>query len=190
MVAHAACLPPPSRAAQVLMSPGDQCFRGYGRRNGERRRKSVRGCIVSQDLSVLNLVIVKKGGCPPGWPRTHTPSAAATAGSWTRAAGCPRGAVLCLAWLLPAVTARAPHARPTRLRAPPPSLPRAPRRRGRAARADGRGEAAPARPQARLQDPQDVQPHQGRRRAPLREDLRQEGGEGEAGGRGGGGGMV
>ncbi|GJX38787.1 ribosomal protein S6e [Tanacetum coccineum] len=36
-------------------------FRGYGRRNGERRRKSVRGCIVSQDLSVLNLVIVKKG---------------------------------------------------------------------------------------------------------------------------------
>ena len=33
---------------QVLMSPGDQCFRGYGRRNGERRRKSVRGCIVSQ----------------------------------------------------------------------------------------------------------------------------------------------
>ncbi|KAL9270088.1 Small ribosomal subunit protein eS6-like protein [Drosera capensis] len=33
----------------------------YGRRNGERRRKSVRGCIVSQDLSVLNLVIVKKG---------------------------------------------------------------------------------------------------------------------------------
>ncbi len=28
---------------------------------GERRRKSVRGCIVSSDLSVLNLVIVKKG---------------------------------------------------------------------------------------------------------------------------------
>ncbi len=43
------------------MSPGDQCFRGYGRRNGERRRKSVRGCIVSRALSVLNLVIVKKG---------------------------------------------------------------------------------------------------------------------------------
>lgn len=38
-----------------------QCFRGHGRRNGERRRKSVRGCIVSPDLSVLNLVIVKKG---------------------------------------------------------------------------------------------------------------------------------
>ncbi|XP_052484917.1 40S ribosomal protein S6-like [Gossypium raimondii] len=36
-------------------------FRGYGRRNGGRRRKSVRGCIVSHDLSVLNLVVVKKG---------------------------------------------------------------------------------------------------------------------------------
>ncbi|WIA16941.1 hypothetical protein OEZ86_014122 [Tetradesmus obliquus] len=46
---------------QLLMAPGDQCFRGHGRRNGERRRKSVRGCIVSPDLSVLNLVIVKKG---------------------------------------------------------------------------------------------------------------------------------
>jgi small subunit ribosomal protein S6e len=46
---------------RLLMSPGDQCFRGHGRRNGERRRKSVRGCIVSPDLSVLNLVIVKKG---------------------------------------------------------------------------------------------------------------------------------
>ncbi|KAE8683305.1 40S ribosomal protein S6 [Hibiscus syriacus] len=40
---------------------GTPCFCGYGRRNGERRMKSVRGCIVSQDLSVLNLVIVKKG---------------------------------------------------------------------------------------------------------------------------------
>ena len=28
---------------------------------GERRRKAVRGCIVSADLSVLNLIIVKKG---------------------------------------------------------------------------------------------------------------------------------
>ena len=55
-----------SGRVQVLMSPGDQCFRGYGRRNGERRRKSVRGCIVSPDLSVLNLVIVKKGE-PPAW---------------------------------------------------------------------------------------------------------------------------
>lgn len=51
---------------QLLMTPGDSCFRGFGRRNGERRRKSVRGCIVSQDLSVLNLSIVKKGELQPG----------------------------------------------------------------------------------------------------------------------------
>jgi len=44
-----------------LYKIGTPCFRGHGRRNGERRRKSVRGCIVSPDLSVLNLVIVKKG---------------------------------------------------------------------------------------------------------------------------------
>ncbi|GIL56629.1 hypothetical protein Vafri_11965 [Volvox africanus] len=46
---------------RLLMTPGDQGFRGHGRRKGERRRKSVRGCVVSPDLSVLNLVIVKKG---------------------------------------------------------------------------------------------------------------------------------
>lgn len=53
---------------------GTPCFRGYGRRNGERRRKSVRGCIVSQDLSVLNLVIVKKGDNDlPGLTDTEKP---------------------------------------------------------------------------------------------------------------------
>ncbi|MBA0698146.1 hypothetical protein Goari_021651 [Gossypium aridum] len=53
---------------------GTPCFRGYGRRNGERRRKSVRGCIVSQDLSVLNLVIVKKGENDlPGLTDTEKP---------------------------------------------------------------------------------------------------------------------
>lgn len=31
------------------------------RRNGERRRKSIRGCIVGPDLAVLNLVVLKKG---------------------------------------------------------------------------------------------------------------------------------
>ena len=53
---------------------GTPCFRGYGRRNGERRRKSVRGCIVSHDLSVLNLVIVKKGENDlPGLTDTEKP---------------------------------------------------------------------------------------------------------------------
>ena len=67
----------PGRVA-LLMSPGDSCFRGFGRRKGERRRKSVRGCIVSQDLSVLNLSIMKKGEClraPPAYclPCTSVP---------------------------------------------------------------------------------------------------------------------
>lgn len=35
--------------------------RGYGMRKGERKRKSVRGCIISHDISVLNLLIVKNG---------------------------------------------------------------------------------------------------------------------------------
>merc|ERR1739848_585072 len=37
---------------------GYQHWRG---RKGERSRKSVRGCIVAGDLSVLNMVIVQKG---------------------------------------------------------------------------------------------------------------------------------
>lgn len=46
---------------RLLMSRNTSCFKGHGRRVGERRRKSVRGCIVSSDLSVLNLVITKMG---------------------------------------------------------------------------------------------------------------------------------
>lgn len=53
----------------LLMAPGDSCFRGFGRRNGERRRKAVRGCIVSPELSVINLVIVKQGA-----PLSYQPS--------------------------------------------------------------------------------------------------------------------
>merc|ERR1739848_184299 len=44
---------------QLLFSKGHSCFRE--RRKGERKRKSVRGCIVSTEIAVLNLVIVKKG---------------------------------------------------------------------------------------------------------------------------------
>jgi len=44
---------------RLLMSAGHSCYRP--RRTGERRRKSVRGCIVDANLSVLHLVIVKKG---------------------------------------------------------------------------------------------------------------------------------
>ncbi|KAL5225788.1 hypothetical protein ABZP36_012427 [Zizania latifolia] len=56
------------------MKQDTPCFRGYGRRDGERSRKSVRGCIVSQDLSVINLVIVKKGDNDlPGLTDTKKP---------------------------------------------------------------------------------------------------------------------
>jgi small subunit ribosomal protein S6e len=46
---------------KLMMAKGDQGCRGYGMRKGERYRKSVRGCIVSHQTSVLHLVIVKKG---------------------------------------------------------------------------------------------------------------------------------
>merc|ERR1711934_818417 len=44
---------------RLLLRKGSKCYRQ--RHTGEMKRKSVRGCIVSQDLSVLNFVIVKKG---------------------------------------------------------------------------------------------------------------------------------
>jgi small subunit ribosomal protein S6e len=44
---------------RLLLSAGHSCFRV--RRSGDRRRKSVRGCIVGPDIAVLNLVIIKKG---------------------------------------------------------------------------------------------------------------------------------
>lgn len=44
---------------RLLLTKGLSCYRP--RRRGERKRKSVRGCIVGSDLSVLNLVITKKG---------------------------------------------------------------------------------------------------------------------------------
>uniref|UniRef100_A0A0A9X6G5 40S ribosomal protein S6 n=1 Tax=Lygus hesperus TaxID=30085 RepID=A0A0A9X6G5_LYGHE len=44
---------------RLLLSKGHSCYRP--RRQGERKRKSVRGCIVDSNLSVLALVIVKKG---------------------------------------------------------------------------------------------------------------------------------
>lgn len=45
----------------LLMHPGTQGCRGYGMRSGQRKRKSVRGCIISPAISVLHLVMVKAG---------------------------------------------------------------------------------------------------------------------------------
>jgi len=44
---------------RLLLSDGHSCYRT--RRNGERKRKSVRGCIVGPDIAVLSLVIIKQG---------------------------------------------------------------------------------------------------------------------------------
>jgi small subunit ribosomal protein S6e len=47
---------------RLLCKKGQKTYRQ--RRTGERKRKSVRGCIVAQDIAVLNLVITKMGAEP------------------------------------------------------------------------------------------------------------------------------
>ena len=44
---------------RLLLKKGHSCFRE--RRAGQKKRKSVRGCIVDANLSVLSMIIVKKG---------------------------------------------------------------------------------------------------------------------------------
>ena len=44
---------------RLLLSEGHSCYRP--RRTGERKRKSVRGCIVAMDLAVLALSVIKQG---------------------------------------------------------------------------------------------------------------------------------
>jgi len=44
---------------RLLLDKNSKCYRP--RRPGERRRKSIRGCIVGPDLAVLSLIITKKG---------------------------------------------------------------------------------------------------------------------------------
>lgn len=57
---------------RLLLADGHSCYRP--RRTGERKRKSVRGCIVAMDLSVLALSIVKQGDADiPGLTDTVHP---------------------------------------------------------------------------------------------------------------------
>eukprot|EP00286_Rhodomonas_abbreviata_P024156 CAMPEP_0181305248 /NCGR_PEP_ID=MMETSP1101-20121128/9618_1 /TAXON_ID=46948 /ORGANISM="Rhodomonas abbreviata, Strain Caron Lab Isolate" /LENGTH=241 /DNA_ID=CAMNT_0023411131 /DNA_START=287 /DNA_END=1012 /DNA_ORIENTATION=+ len=61
-----------NKRVRLLLKKGSSCYRQ--RRKGERKRKSVRGCIVSADIQVLNLVIVKKGeGELPGLTNANVP---------------------------------------------------------------------------------------------------------------------
>merc|ERR1712216_922916 len=58
----------------LLMRQNTSVFQGHGRRKGERRRKACRGCIVSQDIAVLNVAIVKQGDADvPGLTDTEVP---------------------------------------------------------------------------------------------------------------------
>jgi len=61
-----------TQRVRLLLSKGHSMYRP--RKRGERKRKSVRGCIVSGELSVLNLVVVKKGTAEiPGLTDTVKP---------------------------------------------------------------------------------------------------------------------
>lgn len=54
------------------MGKGHSCYRP--RRGGERKRKTVRGCIVGPDIRVLSVAIVKKGDSEiPGLTDTSKP---------------------------------------------------------------------------------------------------------------------
>lgn len=46
---------------RLLMNKNTPGCRGYGMRKGERKRKSIRGCVISHQISVLHLTVVKKG---------------------------------------------------------------------------------------------------------------------------------
>ena len=47
------------RRVRLLLRKGTSCYRP--RKEGERKRKTVRGCIVSSEISALHLIILKKG---------------------------------------------------------------------------------------------------------------------------------
>jgi small subunit ribosomal protein S6e len=48
-----------NKRVRLLLAAGHTNYRP--KRTGERKRKSVRGCIVSHDIAVLHLVVIKKG---------------------------------------------------------------------------------------------------------------------------------
>jgi small subunit ribosomal protein S6e len=46
---------------RLLLKPGSVGFAVWRARNGERRRKTIRGCIVGPDIALLNLIVARKG---------------------------------------------------------------------------------------------------------------------------------
>merc|ERR1711988_1911521 len=59
---------------KLMLAKGNTCCRGFGMRKGERYRKSVRGCIVSHSIALLNVIITTKGeGELPGLTDSSIP---------------------------------------------------------------------------------------------------------------------
>merc|ERR1719159_522380 len=50
------------KRVKLLLGAGQSCYRQ--RKAGERKRRSVRGCIVGPDMSIINLAVVKIGDKP------------------------------------------------------------------------------------------------------------------------------
>jgi len=61
-----------NKRVRLLLRRGMPCYKA--KRKGERRRKSVRGCIIATDIAVLSLIIVKNGEQPlPGLTDVQIP---------------------------------------------------------------------------------------------------------------------
>ena len=50
-----------NRRVKLLLNKGDVGCKGHSMKKGERKRKSVRGCIIAPEIGVLNASIVKEG---------------------------------------------------------------------------------------------------------------------------------
>jgi len=50
-----------SARVKLLLTPGTVGFQAWRAKKGERRRKSIRGCIIATDIALLNLIIISKG---------------------------------------------------------------------------------------------------------------------------------
>lgn len=59
---------------RLLLPRGTVGFQAWRGKNGEKRRKSVRGCVVGPQLSVLHLVVIKKGEAEVPGLTDKTPS--------------------------------------------------------------------------------------------------------------------
>merc|ERR1719387_3501480 len=107
---------------RLLLAKGHSCYRP--RRDGERKRKSVRGCIVGPDVRALHLVVVKQGEADiPGLTDTVLPK---RLGPSAR----PRSAASSTSTSRTTCASLSSAARLSRRRKAPSPTPRRPRSRG------------------------------------------------------------